>query len=251
MTSDAEAQLRSELARLNPLGRELPHLKNIAAIGSRGIDFAHVHNNAHDSRIVHDSLLCAARSGMAVDPDFEITTFALPERNFLQTRNVFDMAILLYIPGQRTGCTVYNGAGHDELNRADPAWNRIVAPGHTPSNWQKVLRKAGVKCVAAFGGINELTVDMLTSEQARAEPYIALRNNPPYECNGHADQGINLPATYKKHADVPGPWLGFCIDQSYLQKIAPWLGNTAIARAAYQAFTYRDDGYIAAPKHKP
>lgn len=203
MVTDDEQALRSELEGLNPPDKQAPQLKRIAAIGAHSIDF---NRQAFDRDIlvVSQGVRHVAHSGIPVSPNFEVSCFALPDRDFLRTKDNFDMAFLLYIPGNANGCVEYEPNLHDELPRDDSRWNFIVTMGHNPDNWQCALRRAGVALIAAYyGKENELSAADFTQREVRssAPPYTPVKGEALSIANGYLD---------------------FCVDASYLHRFHPY-----------------------------
>ena len=182
--SDVETARRRELADRCPDDNNAPRIRRIAAIGARSIDFNRQAFKT-DSRVVYESMLDAAKRGIAIEPDFEISCFALPDRDFLRTQEKFDMACLLYIPGTANGCDIYEPMRHDSLPRDDLRWHHIVTLGHTRENWQQALRRARIKLVAAYyGHENELAATDFTQKAARrAQAYTLLDTEAIPLCN--------------------------------------------------------------------
>ena len=219
----AEEILRVECRVLCACFPHLPRIRRIAAVGS--LD-ASIGSRSRDSVRLTETLRYLIKSGVIIDPDFEVDAVNFREnRDFLMEKKQADLVLISYILRDRHYCNIFtaaaNGQSQDELNLIC-----TLSPKHHPYRWIDRVRQAGAKMIVTYGGCLEIHAGYFCDPWMHEEPYKELISSPTEECMGGFMKD-ELKSVYPyRDIDVPVTGLGFCADEDYLKAIRPALNRT-------------------------
>ena len=223
------------------LSPNMPRLKTIAAVG---VYCAEIGGSDVDSQRLTAALTYCLRSGILIDPDFEIDIVNFRDRrNFLTETSSIDLVFISNILNKRLKGTFDITA---ETNMPEGTSFRAfygfgLSKGHGMSDWVKRIEQSGAKLVVTFGGCLEIgTHDLSGFNGAQQVPLIetpetsfGLYNEiitpKKDQLGGYQFEPLgSLKEIYGERAeayDLPMPWLGISASPDYIEQLSKAFGT--------------------------
>lgn len=241
MTEEQFRECCLEFCRKFP---HLPRLKTIAVVG--GYD-AEIGGVGVDSRRLTDVLTYLLRSGVPLDPAFEIDLINFREgRDFLFEKTQADLIFVSNIISGRFNCLpVFWAANAGKISNLELI--TTVSRRNVPDCWAHRLDVAGAKLVATFGGKVEINAQIFGDTYGLG--FTVLIPSPEQECCSRYTSSCDLKHLYPtlKNIDLPQGWLGFAADKEFLKSISSSLDrSTCLGQRALDYSTQQKHSDIGA-----
>lgn len=244
---EIEAHMRSVCGKICEAMPEQQRLKTIAAIGAYD---GQIGGEGIDSRRLTQIMMYLLKSGVAIDPEFEIDVVNLREgRNFLMEQKQADLLYIAFILQETSRDTQYFRPEFRRRTESDDYrdfFGLMVGKHHSPQAWRERIESTGAKVVATFGGDREVGTHTLCDvPEAKLK---ALVESPKFPAVGNVTRDdadpkiggfilrthVSIADLYNGKAnDLPIAWLGFAAREEYIKEAGPSLfEDTTLGRNA-------------------
>ena len=231
-----EAALRREAAESCASASGVAPIRSISAVGAYR---AVLGGNDIDSQRITALLKYLIRSGVPVDPGFEIDVVNFRDgRNFLQEKKETDLLMVCWIYRRQTRGTHQFSLYDDWRTASENRLSMMVSPNHSDGNWAARAVDAKARLVATYGDIEDVCSDTFGDRG-----FVHLFDTPSGMPDIDAEE---LVAPVPRHDDDrPDPWLGLCGDEAYLRHMQPALAARPTSLAARVNWLYGSDNPAA------
>lgn len=224
-----EAALR-ELCRKS-IDRDLKGFKPIEVIHGVGAHGAlKLCGAGRDNQFVSSILTYWLRSGIPIDPNFDIRIFnyAVSPENYLDNTEQCDASFMCFLRGKNGSFEKARPHNADlEAKRekiiAETSWVEfemrqlffhVVAPNHSQEKWQRRVEQSGARIVATYGGQNEISTSWLATPNL-----IPIIDTPNVDFN-HETQVECAIDLYGYETDIPCKWGGVMVRSDAVNDLA-------------------------------
>lgn len=219
-------------------------LKTIHAVGAHKA--FQLCGPGRDNSFVTNILTYWARSGVPIDPDFEIKIFnyAVSPENYLDSREPCDAAFMCFLRGEN-GTSEKAETYRPELETkrskalATDNWRsdmrmreifyHVIAPNHSQKNWQRRVLQSGARLVATWGGQYEISTSWLETPNL-----LPLISSPAVDFN-HETQEMVTSDLYDYNTDIPSKWAGIMARSDCLPALAGFMNDKTEMAATIKA----------------
>lgn len=225
-----EMNFRQRCGELCRQFRGVSSLKKISFVGAYD---AVIGGHQKDSYRLTKILEYLLKSGVLIDPEFEIDVVNFREgRDFLNETSQVDLVIVSYIIAGRHYYdrlfSPHKVGSYSNLDLID-----LVSSKNVEDCWLERIEEAKAKFIVTYGGNVEVRAQIFSDDYGIN--FTVLVPSPDEECAGSSvplDKIIELYPDIK-NIDLPIGWLGFSAEKDYLRQIAPALNNqTCLGRQA-------------------